>query len=140
MAKQDDTYQMTVQASTKHLAKVRNFVAHHAAAFGLDQEKVDDIRLAVDEAYTNIIKHAYKSNSNSSVEIRLGYNNAKFWVTLQDTGRAFNPDTYQKPNIRRRIKQKKRGGIGVYLIRELMDKVEYSTKDAINSIRMTKIK
>ncbi|SHG03820.1 serine/threonine-protein kinase RsbW [Fodinibius roseus] len=131
---------MTVEASTEHLSEVRDFVAEHAAAFGFNQQEVADIRLAVDEAYTNIIKHAYQNNADETVEIELGYNNTKFWVTLLDTGNTFDVTKYSKPNICQRIKEKKRGGVGVYLIRKLMDDVEYQTEDATNTIRMTKIK
>ncbi|WP_244545709.1 ATP-binding protein [Fodinibius roseus] len=140
MAKPAATYKMTVEASTEHLSEVRDFVAEHAAAFGFNQQEVADIRLAVDEAYTNIIKHAYQNNADETVEIELGYNNTKFWVTLLDTGNTFDVTKYSKPNICQRIKEKKRGGVGVYLIRKLMDDVEYQTEDATNTIRMTKIK
>lgn len=131
---------MTVEASTEHLSEVREFVAKHAAAFGFNQQEVADIRLAVDEAYTNIIKHAYQNNADETVEIELGYDNTKFWITLLDTGNTFDVSTYSKPNICQRIKEKKRGGVGVYLIRKLMDDVEYQTEDATNTIRMTKKK
>lgn len=140
MAESTATYKMTVEASTEHLSEVRDFVAEHAAAFGFNQQEVADIRLAVDEAYTNIIKHAYQNNADETVEIELGYDNTKFWVTLLDTGNTFDVSTYSKPNICQRIKEKKRGGVGVYLIRKLMDDVEYQTEDATNTIRMTKKK
>lgn len=132
------TYSISVQASTEHLAEVRDFVATHASEFGFTKKDVDDIRLAVDEAYTNIIKHAYKNDGDQSVEIELGYNSNTFWISLLDTGDTFDPETYSKPDVRRKIKEKKRGGVGVYLIRKLMDDVEYNTKGSVNEIRMTK--
>ncbi len=140
MANSTATYKITVQASTEHLAEVRKFVAEHAQDFGFNPQEVADIRLAVDEAYTNIIKHAYQKNKQKSVDIELGYDRNEFWVALLDTGNAFDPSAYQKPDIRQKIKEKKRGGVGVYLIRKLMDHVEYQTDDAINTIRMTKKK
>ncbi len=134
------TYSISVQASTKHLAKVRGFVAKHAEEFGFNNQDVADIRLAVDEAYTNIIKHAYNNDEHKTVDIELGYNSSKFWVSLLDTGDAFDPTMYSKPNVRKKIKEKKRGGVGVYLIKKLMDDVEYHTKGSVNEIRMTKTK
>ncbi len=91
MAKSTTTYSISVQASTKHLAEVRNFVAKHAKEFGFNKQDVADIRLAVDEAYTNIIKHAYKHDEQKTVDIELGYNNNMFWISLMDTGDAFDP-------------------------------------------------
>ncbi|MFH5832493.1 ATP-binding protein [Halalkalibaculum sp. DA3122] len=131
---------MRVQASTEHLAEVRNFVAKHATDFGFNKQDVADIRLAVDEAYTNIIKHAYNNDENRSVDIKLGYNSNEFWVSLLDSGQNFDPSSYSKPNVREKIKQKKRGGVGVYLIKRLMDDVEYSKEGTLNKIRMTKKK
>lgn len=140
MSKSTTTYSISVQASTEHLAEVRNFVAKHAAEFGFKKQDVADIRLAVDEAYTNIIKHAYKNDEKKSVDIELGYNSSEFWISLLDTGDAFDPSNYTKPDVRRKIKEKKRGGVGVYLIRKLMDDVEYHTEGSVNEIRMTKKK
>lgn len=129
---------MSVQASTKHLAEVRNFVAKYASEFGFKKQDVADIRLAVDEAYTNIIKHSYKNDDRKSVDIELGYNGNEFWISLLDTGEAFDPSTYTEPDVRQKIKEKKRGGVGVYLIRKLMDEVQYLNDGPVNEIRMIK--
>lgn len=140
MSKSTTTYSISVQASTEHLAEVRDFVAKHASDFGFKKQDVADIRLAVDEAYTNIIKHAYKNDKHKSVDIELGYNSKEFWISLLDTGDAFDPHNYSKPDVRKKIKEKKRGGVGVYLIKKLMDDVEYQTQGSVNEIRMTKKK
>lgn len=140
MAQPKPQYRLSVQASTEHLSKVRDFVASHAAEFGFDADDVDDIRLAVDEAYTNIIKHAYDYDDSQSVEINLGYNSSEFWISLFDDGRSFDPRSYSIPDIKRKIKEKKRGGVGVYLIRKLMDHVEYGRRGGRNVIRMVKKK
>ncbi|MDR8392052.1 ATP-binding protein [Aliifodinibius sp. S!AR15-10] len=140
MPKHNSTHTMRVQASTEHLAEVRNFVAKHAKSFGFKKQDVADIRLAVDEAYTNIIKHAYKHDKNRLVDIKLGYNSNEFWVSLLDSGKTFDPSSYTEPDVREKIKQKKRGGVGVYLIKKLMDDVEYSKEGQLNKIRMTKKK
>ncbi|HEX6982342.1 MAG TPA: ATP-binding protein [Balneolaceae bacterium] len=134
------SFKISVKASTAHLARVRDFVAGHAVACGCNDDAVADICLAVDEAYTNIIKHAYKGDSKKSVDIKLGYDDNEFWVSLLDTGGSFDPESYSKPDICKKIKQRKRGGVGVYLIKELMDRVEYKTEDSVNEIRMTKKK
>jgi len=140
VAKSTATYNITVRASTEYLSKVRDFVGKHAASYGFNKQEVADIRLAVDEAYTNIIKHAYQNSADGTVDIELGYDSEKFWVTLLDTGDTSDPFNYRKTDICQRIKEKKRGGVGVYLIRKLMDEVEYQTEDTTNTIRMTKKK
>lgn len=138
MANTKNIHKLKVDASTEHLAKVRDFVAAHASQMGLSDKDISDVRLAVDEAYTNIIKHAYQNKSSNPVEIEIGHNNSELWISLSDHGHPFDPSGYQEPDIFQRIKDKKRGGMGVYLIRKLMDHVQYNTRGKTNEIRMVK--
>ncbi len=138
MSEKYSKHTMSVEASTKHLAKVRDFVAKHATDCGFKKQDVADIRLAVDEAYTNIIKHSYKFDDQKSVEIELGCTENEFWVSLLDVGESFDPSSYSEPDVRQQIKNKKRGGVGVYLIKKLMDDVQYLNDGSTNEIRMTK--
>ncbi|TVQ11589.1 MAG: ATP-binding protein [Balneolaceae bacterium] len=127
-----------VRASTEFLGEVRDFVAHHAGLTGFDSEEVEDIRLAVDEAMTNVIKHAYGHDSSKLITVQQGVENSEFWVRITDSGRSFNLEGYVEPDIEERIRQKKKGGVGVYLIRRLMDNVEYKKVNSRNEIKMTK--
>lgn len=129
---------MVVPASTEHLGEVRDFVAVQAASFGFDAGEVEDIRLAVDEAITNVIKHAYQHDSSKMITINLGVEEGQFWVRISDSGRSFDVETYQEPDIEERIRLRKKGGVGVYLIRRLMDKVEYRKVKSRNEIKMMK--
>jgi len=129
---------LSVEASTEHLAEVRDFVASHAENIGLNQKMISEIRLAVDEAYTNIIKHAYSNNSTEKVNIEIGSDDDQLWITLIDSGKSFDPRSYREPDLMKRIKEKKRGGMGVYLIRKVMDQVQYNRKGESNEIRMVK--
>ncbi len=138
MATPKALHTIEVQASTEHLARVRNFVASHAETFGFEKQQVSDIRLAVDEAFTNIIEHAYKNSAEESVKISLSHSSDTFWISLFDTGQSFSLDDYKEPDVAARVKQKKRGGVGVYLIKKLMDEVTYRHKGSENEIRMTK--
>lgn len=129
---------LTVEASTEHLAEVRDFVAAHAENIGLGPKDISEIRLAVDEAYTNIIKHAYKHSPTKKVNIEIGSDTDHLWISLMDRGKSFDPSTYSEPDLMQRIKEKKRGGMGVYLIRKVMDQVQYNRQGQTNEIRMVK--
>ncbi|HAC16873.1 MAG TPA: ATP-binding protein [Bacteroidetes bacterium] len=131
-------HSILVSASTEQIADVRNFVGKHANQAGFTPEDVDDIRLAVDEAYTNVIKHAYNFDPSKLVNIKVQFNGQEFLITIADEGRSFNPDTYTEPNIKERIMLRKRGGVGVYLIHKLMDRVEYRKQGIQNEIVMSK--
>ena len=62
----------------------------------------------------------------------------KIWISILDEGESFKPQEYQAPDILKRIKNKQRGGMGVFLIQKVMDQVQYSRKGNINEIRMVK--
>ncbi len=129
---------MNVTASTSNLQSVRDFVAQHAYDHGFSDQDTEEIRLAVDEAMTNVIKHAYGYDESKKIYISVGSDTETFWVAIQDTGHAFDISTYKSPDVPERIKQRKKGGVGVYLIKRLMDKVEYSTRNKHNEIKMIK--
>ena len=136
--KASTSHSINVSSSTEYLREVRNFVQHFVQQFDVNKNDLDEIILAVDEAYTNIIKHAYNNDPNQTVKIELGTSTDTLWVQLSDTGFHFNADEYQPPDLLKRIKNKQRGGMGVYLIHKLMDSVEYSSAGKTNTILMRK--
>ncbi|WP_018127395.1 ATP-binding protein [Balneola vulgaris] len=138
MKQTNNIHSLSVEASTAQLAKVRDFVAAYAKDLGLSDKEIGNIRLAVDEAYTNIIKHAYKNLPSKPVSIELGSTGDQLWISIKDEGESFDPSTYNEPDLKERIKNKQRGGMGVYLIQKLMDNVQYKRSGRMNEIRMVK--
>ena len=136
--KASTSHSINVSSSTEHLREVRKFVQNFVQQFDVNKKNLDEIILAVDEAYTNIIKHAYNNDSNHTVKIELGTSTDTLWVRLSDTGHHFNPDEYHPPDLLKRIKNKQRGGMGIYLINKFMDSVEYSSAGKTNTILMRK--
>ncbi|MGF1669846.1 MAG: ATP-binding protein [Balneolaceae bacterium] len=132
------SYNFKVKASTEKLAEVRRFVANNAEKHHYSKQDIEDVRLAVDEAFTNIIKHAYNYDENKKVKIELDIDNEKICVSLFDEGKSFDVTNYKMPDIQQQIKNKKRGGMGVYLINKLMDDVQYLKEGDINEIKMCK--
>ena len=133
-----ETYKKTVGASTENLSDIRDFVGGHAHQFGFDDNIVADIRLAVDEACTNIIKHAYGNDPTENLEITIEIIDDKFMIYLVDRGEGFDVKTYQKPDLKKQIEQRKRGGMGVHLMLNLMDEVTYQVKNNMNVLCMCK--
>ena len=125
-------------ASTNELGRIREFVAGHARKFGFDESDINDIRLAVDEACTNIIKHAYKWRSDNEIAIHITEKADEILISIFDNGRPFDPQAYQLPSTQDQLEQKKRSGYGILLIRKLMDHVEYRNRSSYNEIRMSK--
>lgn len=116
----------TILSRTDHLLEVRDFVSEAARQFGFSEEDVANIVLAVDEACTNIIKHAYQYAPDKEILIAISRNDGAFEVRIKDNGRSFNPDSLKAPDLKRNLSHHRRGGLGVYLMKKLMDKVEYN--------------
>lgn len=129
----------TIRSRTDHLLEVREFVLDAARQFGFGEEEASKIVLAVDEACTNIIKHAYHYAPDKRIEITIYRQDGEFEVRITDEGKAFDPATVTLPDIKQHLTHYRRGGLGVYLMRKLMDKVEYSlSKGRKNEVRLTK--
>jgi serine/threonine-protein kinase RsbW len=130
---------LTVKSRTEKLIEVRDFVSSAARDFGFEEEAVNKIALAVDEACTNIIKHSYKFATDKDIHVTVMTVGGKFEVRIQDQGKSFDPETVKAPNMKEYLHQYRRGGLGMYLMRSLMDKVEYIVSPGtMNEVRLVK--
>lgn len=132
------THTLTVPASTASLEAVRRFVATRAAAARLPEIVVEQVKLAVDEACTNVVKHAYRGRADETFDVAVIAEPERFTIRIRDTGAAFDPGDYHQPDLQKAVRERRRGGLGVHLIRRLMDHVEYRSRGNINEVCMVK--
>ncbi len=115
---------LCIESKVENLDLVRKFVANAAKKIGFNDDDINKIVLAVDEACTNIIRHAYKNENDKPIEITVSTKNKTIEIKIVDYGASFNPKKIKKPNLK--IHQRKyKGGLGMFLMRALMDKVIY---------------
>ena len=119
--------ELRVKSKTENLSVIRDFVSANALNAGIPMTKVEDIMLAVDEACTNIIKHAYKLSPEGEIKISIDYNKEKFTITIIDYGKSFQPETVPLPDLQKYYREHKVGGLGIYLMKSLMDDVKYTS-------------
>ena len=134
---------LQIQSKTELLADMRTFVAAAARDFGFGEGDVGKIELAIDEACTNIIKHAYRYNPDGIIEIQLSERNEhgthKFIVEIFDSGLSFDSSRYTAPDMTEYFRKLRHGGLGIVLMRKLMDEVEFGPSVAgRNTIRLIK--
>jgi len=113
-------------AQFENLDRVRDFVAESAEECGLEPAAVYAVQLAVDEAFTNIIEHAYGGESNEKIECTCQIVGEDLEVTLMDCGRPFDPSLVPGPNLDAELQEREVGGLGLYFIFQLMDEVHFS--------------
>lgn len=133
------TQTINIESRTERLIAVREFVSGAARDFGFNDEEISKIALAVDEACTNVIKHAYRFDPTKKITVTVKRQNGAFEVSITDTGKKFNPSGVQQPDMKEYLSHYRRGGLGVYLMKSLMDKVEYDIKPGKkNMVRLIK--
>jgi len=116
---------LKVKSKTENLSSIRDFVGSFAKDEGIDQDIIEKIILAVDEACTNIMKLAYKSFPEGEIIINLKHDKHKFTVVIQDFGKSFRPEEIPDPDLQKYFDEKRIGGLGMYLMKTLMDEVKY---------------
>jgi serine/threonine-protein kinase RsbW len=119
---------LKVKSKTENLSVVRDFISSAAAEINIPKDVAENIILAVDEACTNIIKHAYKYSPDGEIIVKVKPSLSKFVVSIIDNGLSFEPDSIPEPDLQKYYRQRRVGGLGVYLMKTLMDEVKYVSK------------
>ena len=131
--------QLKIESQTEKLSLVREFVSEAARKCGFDEEAIGKIALAVDEACTNVIKHSYDYAPHKEINIKIAIGKGAFEIIITHHGKSFDPQAVKSPNMKEYLSHFRRGGLGIHLMRTLMDKVEYKTlSDKENEVRMMK--
>ena len=104
----------------------------------LDMSMLPQIDLALEEAVTNIIMYAYPEGEKGTAELTVEVADGQISATLIDSGTPFNPLQQQEANLDVSLEERKIGGLGIHLIREIMDVVEYAYEDGRNVLKMKK--
>ncbi len=130
---------VTFPARFEFLDEIREFVAEIAREGGFNDKEVYSLQLAADEAATNIIEHAYEGVPDADFDVTCDVRGDTLTITMRDEGRPFNPANVKLPNLKADIYERKIGGLGLYLMRKLMDDVHYiSNPKTGNLLTMTK--
>lgn len=122
------------------LARLAAFAAAAAAEVGFDQTQINRIELAVDEACSNIIDHAY-AGQPGEIEIEVsGERDRNLQIVIIDQGKPFDPDSVQEYVPTASIDDAKVGGLGLHLMRQTMDQVyfEFGVPGVGNRLTMEK--
>ncbi len=101
-------------------------------------DMIEQIKIAVDEACTNIIKHAYHGRSDQPIDVVVTHEADRCTILVRDAGDSFRAEAYHVPNILESVKHRRPGGYGVHIMRRLMDRVEYRKHGRFNEVCMTK--
>jgi len=132
-------YKITVASKLDNLAKIGTFVADTARRLRVDDDAILDIQIAVEEACTNIIQHAYASKPDKPISVGCRLRNQEFIVRIRDFGASFVPESIAKSKLGADILERRASGLGMDLMKKLMTKVKYKFDEARgNELTMVK--
>ncbi|OOE07037.1 MULTISPECIES: anti-sigma B factor RsbW [Fictibacillus] len=135
-----DYIEMNVPAKPDYVGVVRLTISGLANRMGFAFDEIEDIKIAVSEAVTNVVNHAYADEDKGQVRIGCNIFDDRIEITVVDQGKSFDVDTISKnlgPVDGKSVDQLNEGGLGLFLIDTLMDKVEISSEAGV-VVMMTK--
>jgi serine/threonine-protein kinase RsbW len=125
--------------SYHNLEKISDYVTEYAKQAGLNTTDTYAVQLAVDEASTNIIEHGYGMECPNRIDITCDIQENGLKVVIYDDAEPFDPDSIPEPEINVPLEEIKPRGLGIYLMRQMMDEVHYqSSPDKGNTLTLIK--
>ena len=125
--------------SLQNLEKISDYVTDYAMQAGLNQTEIYAVQLAVDEASTNIIEHGYGQECPNRIDITCDVQDDGLKIVIYDDAEPFNPESVPEPNINVALDEIKPRGLGMFLMRQMMDEVSYqSSPEKGNTLTMIK--
>jgi anti-sigma regulatory factor (Ser/Thr protein kinase) len=132
------TEKTTFPATIDHLRAMLTFIDEAAKALGFDEQKIHQIMVASEEALVNVINYAYPEKPGDIELTRETRENKSLMIEIRDSGIAFDPLSLPEPNIHEPMERRRPGGLGIYMIRKIMDEVKYSRDGGFNILTMVK--
>jgi serine/threonine-protein kinase RsbW len=123
------THQLHVQNNTKYLNHVREMLSAQIRRTSLSRTDGNQVILAVDEAITNIMEHGYDQKNEGWIDIDVKASPEKLRVLIEDSGKQFNPNKMEDPDVLQHVEEGKKRGLGIFLMRQIMDEVRYRFKE-----------
>jgi serine/threonine-protein kinase RsbW len=119
---------------SKLVEQVEVFAEENEISFKI----LNTINLALDEIITNIISYGYSDEIEHIIEVDLSKDNLWLTVTITDDAKEFNPLDQPEPDVSKPLEEKQIGGLGIHLIRNLLDELDYKRVDGKNIFIMRK--
>jgi serine/threonine-protein kinase RsbW len=129
--------ELTVPGRIADLPDVLNFIEAACEVAGVIPELWFDLQLAVEEACTNVIEHAYGGNGGD-LDITFEARERDVVLTVRDHGRPFAPEKVVAPDMSLPLTQRRIGGLGLHLMYQLMDEVKFDFAEGRNTLVMVK--
>ena len=133
------SYQYNIGCSLENLKGVRDFIRKSLRSHVASDVVLNEIILALDEMCSNLMIHSHQCNPDHHIDIRIDVpQKGKVVFEIIDDGEMFDINRFNQPDLDNLIQEKRKGGLGVRLVKSIMDEVVYTTRNGRNICRLTK--
>ena len=123
---------------TQEVPQLNAFVDEVCQTVGFDQSVTMQIKVAIEEAVVNVMKYAYPSGHRGDVTIEAASNDIRLKFTITDSGKPFDPTVQSEVDTSLPAKERKIGGLGIHIMRQNMDSINYERMDNLNVLTLRK--
>ena len=132
--------EIQIPAQMSYLKEVREFIERIGKKYKFSDKVINSFKLVIDEACTNIIRHGYRDIKNGKITIRAIIRRRSLTMVIIDQGISFDPRQVSNPDLKKYVQIGKKGGLGIFMMRKLMDDIKYNVTSRGNELRLTKVR
>ncbi len=133
------TRHITISNDMVEVERTRDFLEEVCNEYRIDRELFKMLNLAMEEWVANVISYAYEEGVKGDVELTTYMESGRLTITVKDRGTPFDPTKQNDVDVDAGLEDRKIGGLGIHLVRSIMDTVEYRrTTDGYNEVTLTK--
>jgi len=129
---------LILKNDVSELEKVMSLVSDLCLQNSIPPDTEYDLNLALDEMISNVAQHAFPKGEDHHFSVQISVNNEEFVARIEDDGVEFNPLAHAMPDLDAPLEQRKEGGLGIYLVRQIMTNVEYERAAGKNVVTLRK--
>jgi serine/threonine-protein kinase RsbW len=123
-----ENFRLLIPSQTRYLNLVTGLAKRASTVAGMDDATAAKVSIAVDEAITNVIMHAYQGESDHLVDIELRFTGTALEIHIWHTGRGLQQDEVVLPDPSEYVKHPRKGGLGLLLMSRFMDEVHFEER------------
>ncbi len=130
--------ELQIHNKIPEIERVCKSIAEFCRGHSISDKIIFSLHLALDEILTNIISYGYSDKNDHLIDIRYSLQNDYLTLEIEDDSNPYDPANAPTPDINACLEDRKIGGLGIYLIKNMMDEIKYSTKNGKNKLILTK--
>jgi serine/threonine-protein kinase RsbW len=127
-----------ISANIQEIERLNRLIRQFGELHDLPSRALYSVNLALDEVVSNIVLYGYEAANDGSIVIHLEVRGTELLASVEDSGREFDPLSLPTPDLNAPLDQRQVGGLGIHLMRSLMDDVAYRRHDSKNLLTMRK--